>query len=408
MLSQVQEQFYTQLSKDSDTQALLPLENYVKTLVEKKNTEGITWAEISRLVSKIYGVNRDESVYRKKYGHLVTPKEPKSVTQEEAAMTSTVLREMRKERAKIADERTQNNAYIRRLAREETLKEIAAEAVNKIADKRELKPLLPFNPEVITKNIDNEGILMLSDWHYGLECENYWNKYNLEIARQRISKLRDEVLLHCTNNGVTRLHVLNLADLIAGRIHLTIRLESRIDVITQVMETSEILAELLVNLSGYFPIDYYSCLDNHSRLEPNKSDSLELESLCRITDWYLKSRLASFDKIHIHDNIFGEDIITFKCKNYSVLGVHGDKDKPTQIIDSLSRMTQEHFDLICTAHLHHFSCDEKNNTVVVCNGSVLGTDTYAKNYRLSSKPSQNLIIVSDKSVCEAIYRILLV
>ena len=35
----------------------------------------------------------------------------------------------------------------------------------------------------------------------------------------------------------------------------------------------------------------------------------------------------------------------------------------------------------------------------------MGTDTYAKNLRLNSSPSQNLIIVGDNNVCEAVYNI---
>jgi len=62
--------------------------------------------------------------------------------------------------------------------------------------------------------------------------------------------------------------------LIAGRIHLTIRFNSRIDVITQTIEVSELLAEFIDELSTYVPIDYYSVIDNHSRLEPNKKDAL--------------------------------------------------------------------------------------------------------------------------------------
>ena len=70
-------------------------------------------------------------------------------------------------------------------------------------------------------------------------------------------------------------------------------------------------------------------------------------------------------------------------------------------------MTHKHYDLVVTAHLHHFSADERHETVVVSNGSLMGVDTYAKNLRLTSKSSQNLIIVTDYSPCACIYRIVL-
>ena len=152
-------------------------------------------------------------------------------------------------------------------------------------------------------------------------------------------------------------------------------------------------------------VHYIGCLDNHSRLEPNKNDSLDLESLARITDWYLKERLG--DSVIFHDNEYSRDIITFNIGKYKIAGIHGDKDKPTEVVKHITLMTRQQYDLVLTAHLHHFSCDEQNETVVISNGSLMGTDDYAEKLRLSSKPSQNLIIVSDKSVCDALYRIVL-
>ena len=70
-------------------------------------------------------------------------------------------------------------------------------------------------------------------------------------------------------------------------------------------------------------------------------------------------------------------------------------------------MTEQHWDLLCTAHLHHFSCDEKNRTVVCSCSSLMGTDTFAKGLRLTATPSQNLIIVSKENVTEDICRIIL-
>ena len=197
--------------------------------------------------------------------------------------------------------------------------------------------------------------------------------------------------------------------MIAGRIHQTIRLESREDVVTQTQKVSELIAELLHSLSRYFNIEYYSCIDNHSNLEPKKDDRIEEESLARFTDWWLEARLSEdikSGKIHLNKNKFGLDIITFSSKGHKILAVHGNADRPDQVIDNISRMTEDHYDLICISHRHHFSCDEKNRTVVVANSSLMGTDTYAKERRLSAHPSQNLIIVSDENVCEAIYRIL--
>lgn len=310
--------------------------------------------------------------------------------------------ELQKERVKISDERVQVNAYIRTIAREETIKEIALKCAQEMNSKKMLTPIKNDNNK---RDCNKSAIVCLSDWHYGIDIKNYWNIYNPDVAKERVVKLRDEVRSWCIHNGVRDLHVVNLSDLIAGRIHLGLRLESRFDVITQIMEVSEILAELLNDWASDFEIHYYDCLDNHSRLEPNKKDAMDLESLTRIIPWYLKERLK--EDVIIHENKYDEGIITFNCHGYEVVGVHGDHDKLTSVVDNMSLMTHKHYDLVVTAHLHHFSADEQHETVVVSNGSLMGVDTFAKNLRLTSKASQNLIIVDDSSPCSCIYRIIL-
>lgn len=262
-------------------------------------------------------------------------------------------------------------------------------------------------PEVVDQPSKRDAVLCISDWHYGIEVDSALNKYNPEICKERVAKLTAKTLRHCQAYGIKHLNVLNLGDLIAGRIHLTLRLESRFDVITQVMEVSEILAEMLTKLSTELKIDYYSCIDNHSRLEPNKSDALDLETLTRITDWYLKSRLASNPNVIFNVNKFGPDIITFKCKGHNIAAAHGDHDHPTAAATSIARLTRDTYDMICLSHRHHFGADELNETLVIQNSSLMGTDNFAFRLRLSAEPSQNLIIVSEDNVTESIHRIAL-
>lgn len=307
-------------------------------------------------------------------------------------------------KCQISDERIQANAYYRRMSREDTIKEIAsdyAEIMNKekVLDTYTYKePLNVFG---------NAGLLCISDWHYGLECNNHFNVYNPKVFKERLAILQKRVVDICIEQRVNTLYIMNLGDLISGRIHLTLRLESRLDVITQTMDIAEILAEFLTNLSKYFNIEYFDCVDNHSRLEPNKKESLELETLVRIIPWFLKSRLTGNDSIHINSNDFSDDLIKTSINGFNVAGVHGHKDSQQKIIDNLTHMIKEPLDLIVSAHFHHFSADENSMCLRISNGSLMGTDTHAMDLRLTSKPSQNLIIVSKDNVMEALYRITL-
>ena len=80
------------------------------------------------------------------------------------------ITDIKKERYKLTEERTQLNAYIRRLAREDTLKEIAENFAKEMSSKKILDiyddPLYSFCGQ-------KEGILCLSDWHYGIDIKNY-------------------------------------------------------------------------------------------------------------------------------------------------------------------------------------------------------------------------------------------
>jgi len=370
------------------------LEDYESRVYQSKDHYGMTWNEVASILNRETGRDLSPDTYRKRNLRNFT-----RATVENLDEDIDIISEMRKERVKLSDERSQINALIRRISREETIKEIGLEAAKTISNEIKLAPIKKHK----ATSTDNEAILLISDWHYGIEIDNTWNFYNPEVARKRVAKLRDDVLYFLSKNNIDKLHVLNLGDLIAGRIHLQLRINSRIDTITQIIEVSEILAEFLHDLSEYVEVHYYDTLDNHSRIEPNLSDSLQMESLARITTWYLKERVG--DIIEIHNNRIAPDIITFDVLGHKIVGVHGDKDKPGKAIDTLTMMTQQHFDLVCTAHLHHFSCEEKNETVLVSNSSLMGTDEYAERLRLSAKPSQSLIICSKENPVECLYKI---
>lgn len=403
-----------------------PLYEYINKVCDLKRLGVLTctWNSLANYLNYNLGLNYSESSYRKgcfmpddeedlrnksiKLGLFEKDYQADEggceiISSDEGA--EDILIKIEKEKMKNSDIWTQARANLRRIAREETIKEIARDAVLEIQNNYPL--LRKQQPMLVNK--DKEAILCLSDWHYGIEVDNYWNKYNTSIALDRIYNLKLQTIQLIEDYDISTLHIVDLGDLICGRIHLSLRLQSRVDVITQTMTVAEVLAQFINEISEYTDVHYYSCLDNHSRVEPIKSDSLELETLVRIIPWYLESRLSDTIKsggLTIHKNEYGPDIIKFETLGHKVACVHGHNDAPGKVVDNLTTMTKEAFDLICTAHYHHFSGDEKNEVVVVGNGSLMGTDTYAKTLRLTSKPSQNFIIVEPDNVISSIHRIL--
>lgn len=374
------------------------------SVCESKDKNNYTWKDISNMMYELAGVSMSPNACRKRYFRFLNKKPiifDTVVDKDDVTSNINNYINEQKDRQKILDLKTQVRADIRRMSREDTIKEIAKEVFSNIGN----LPKLSSPSHISSSKKKKDAILQISDWHYGIDIDNHFNKFNTTIAKERIEYLIYYVYNILNKEGVDHINVINLGDMIAGRIHSQIRYQSRVDVITQIMEVSEYIAQMLSEISKFATVDYYDTLDNHSRIEPNLLDSLDLESLARLTSWYLKQRLKENKNITIHDNTFSDDIITFSVFSHKVLGVHGDKDKPSTVIEKLSMLSQTHYDLVLTAHYHHFQCDERNNTILVGNGSLMGTDSFAQKLRLSSKPSQNLIICTPKNVCYAIYKI---
>lgn len=386
--------------------------DFIYRVCSLKDEINLSWKEVQEILNDQLGVNYSDSYYRKGFKNNCFPAfiEEDAAYEDEDKLSELqlTLQELRKERIKNSDERSQIMMAARKIAREETLLEIA----NSVAATLSTKPVLP-NYEYVALPGTNRAILQISDWHYGMEINNPWNIYNPDIAKDRILKLRSNVIKIARANNVKELTIVNLGDLISGRIHETIRIQNRIDVISQALEVAEILTEFIAYLSQYFDIRYISCSDNHSRLEPKKELSLDLESLVRVIDPLLQLRIENLQlkkqcgTVEFLQSPFGLDIAKFNVSSYNIGAVHGHNDNPKVVVQNISLMTQANYDMILTAHLHHFNCDERNNTLIVSNGSLMGVDDYAETLRLSNQASQNLIICDENNVAASIHRIIL-
>ena len=383
-------------------------DEYKLRLYSSKDLYDLTWEEIADIMNSTFGYNYSESKYRKEASKILNKDEDvdfiKQVIDEdnESIDIDEMLFEIKKEKVKASDERVQANAIIRRVARDEVFKDIALEAVREMS-----KDKILDIPDKITYEEETSkcGVLCIGDWHYGLDVDLFFNKYNPEIAVRRVGNLTCQALDIINEHDINELIVVNLGDMISGRIHLPLRLNSRIDAVTQTMEVSELIAEMLTKLSNRLPVKYISVEDNHSRVEPHKKESINTEAFSRVIDWYLEERLKNNPNISFLDNKIGPDIASFKVFNHSFIAVHGDRDPQRGIVDRLNSYIQDHIDVIISAHLHHFSADENNETEFYCNGSLIGQDQYANDLRLNSRPSQLMFVSTHSNPTKVLYKI---
>lgn len=302
-------------------------------------------------------------------------------------------RELEKEKVRFQDQRREYKNLLRPEARFERILEVL---------EREIKSLNETKPFIMHKDIysnisQREAVLVASDWHIGSSFDNYFGKYNLEIAKQRLNKLLNKTIEYCEMNKVNTLHLELLGDNISGGIHWSSKVESEEDCVTQSMILCEILEEFIGRLADKIPyVKVYSVVGNHSRVNMNKKDNQKGENFERLVPWYLKKRLCNVDNVEIMDKCNIDDgIISFRVINTNIIGVHGDLDKPNQIINDMIKMFKFVAEEYHMGHLHHHFEKEEHDIEILINGSLQGTDNYAKDIRKTGRPMQKLMIYDE-------------
>lgn len=323
------------------------------------------------------------------YGYCkLRDKEPEEIPEEEST-ESKDYRDNYSEKQKIRD---WYNAY-RRDIREEVRIENLIEEIKLAADKFKDLPKVT-SPEKVDY-MSTEAVLLLSDLHIGVDCNNYYNVYNKDIALERLNKLLDKTIDYCLKNNVQKLNIINLGDMIHGIIHTNARIEAQMDVAEQIIVAGEYLSSFINELQAAAPIvTYRSVYDNHSRAIANKNEHVEKEQFSRIIDWFIRERLKD-TSVEFIDNEIDGGIGSIKLFNKKALFAHGHQDSKTTSVQNFIGLTQEWIDFIFLAHYHNSAVKEFQGCKVFINGSIVGTEQYAFGRRLFSKPSQKLLIFKD-------------
>lgn len=282
------------------------------------------------------------------------------------------------------------NAYRRTLrdeARIESFKDTITSMVSQLNELPKLNTSTPISSG------DTEAILMLSDLHIGVDCDNFYNKYNTKVAAARLDILANEVIKYCELHKVCRLSICDLGDSIAGLIHINARLEQELTTVEQVMTAAELLAQFLNKVQYAASEVYYRTVtDNHSRIVADKNQHIEKDNLGKIIVWYLTARLEGSRIKFKHDNI-DDSLGKFDLLNKkTVIFAHGHLDTIDRSFQSFVGATREFVDYVLLGHYHSEKMKSFQGTKVYVNGSIVGTEQYALSKRLFSDPSQTLLI----------------
>ena len=374
-------------------------ENCLSDIADKIN--GVSDLDWSEIIAK-YNLNMASDTLRKASqtifgGAFVKQFIDKKHHQEDVNKDSSYevqIRELRREKQKLFDERMAFNKSNRDIAR---LQQDLDYLESVIKDTQ----YEPIESSVNYYHTDKDLIVLLSDLHIGLNVKSSFGEYNSDIAKDMLTTYLNEVLKAIELYNIQNVYVMLLGDFINGNIHTTVQLQNRENVIEQIQLASEMTCDFIYHIAQHCEhVIVNSVGGNHTRLS-KKDEVLRDERLDNLIIWYAMAKLENIDNVLFScdnniDATIGRNII--RGKTYYI--VHGDYDSYSESgINKLINITKEFPEGIFYGHLHKNSFDDINNIKIVRSSSFAGTyDDYTISKRISGKPSQMMCVVDKNGI----------
>ncbi|MCA1021630.1 hypothetical protein [Halobacillus litoralis] len=380
------------------------LEQYHIRIYSNMDTYEIDKYTAANLVNDAHGTDYDESKWRKDYAQYLKWKPyfiKENLDEDRLAKYEEKRLEQEKEKYRNADQKREYRKMVRESARFDKLKDDVVSSVEKLG---KVKPLPFHNQNFINPDSSKHGLALFSDWHYGMDVDNTFNKFNQAIFNERVDKLVSKVIDYGQKNDISTLHIGQLGDLISGDIHVSTRVQANEDLIEQIMYVSEVLAEVINKLASVFPlVKYYNVIGNHARAGKKSEVGLK-ENFEYLVPWYLESRLKDLDNVEI---IVDKDgYIEAQIFNESLVFVHGNFDQADKAVTKLPQLLGYVPTRIIGGHVHHNYMKEHGVTTTHVNGSLIGLDDFATQGRYGGVPSQKFMVFdkTDGLECEYIIK----
>ena len=362
-----------------------------------------TWADVRDILNDILGYNYTDSAYRKKFQYfeqiLNDNGEIFSDTENQLEELKDLKREIQKEKIKLSDERTELRRLYREQARRESFIDVVKRAITE-----NVEPLLePYHVGGFNY-ADNDLIVSLTDIHTGIEIDNAFNKFNESILKKRFNTYLQKILEVRERHNSQNCYVI-IGEVVSGIIHNNLRIENNLDLMQIFKLVATLISDFLTELSKYFNhVHVYINEGNHSRISPNKEDSIQGENVDVLVPFYLKARLQLIENIFIHENEVMEEIAMFEVRGNIVMSAHGDNDKVSNVVQKFTMLFDVKPDLVYLGHRHTNAMETVYDTKVIQSGCLSGTDDYALSKRLRNKPEQTISVITENGL-ECLYDI---
>lgn len=309
--------------------------------------------------------------------------------------------EIRKEKQKLFDERTALNKILREQGRMESMFDIVKRAIE------EYQPI-KFN-YVPTKiqDSDNDLIIHLTDVHCGVDIISKFNIFNIDILKQRLQKYLDEIMDIKNTYKSQNAYVILGGDMIQGIIHLNSRIEAKENVVTQIMEVTDLVSNFIYELSKEFQyVEVHTTAGNHSRSTANKEETTRGDNFDLLIPFACKKDLKNIQNVKFVDNELECDIATFKVRGHMIYATHGDKDTVKNVVYHMTQFARKAKlplpDMCYLGHRHTNGLTTVDDVKVIESGCVDGMDSYAIDKRLVGTPEQTVTVVTENKMIKAL------
>ena len=378
-------------------------EQFIFRLGQAKDSGNLdmSWDDIANVINQEFRSDeseyRSEAAYRKPYQQAKRYFEAnvfKNYCDEDSYFKELRMQkqELEKERVKVRDERNELNRVIREEARKESYKEQILRSISEYHG----EPLLYDERKQFTGILktDNDLIISCTDIHAGIEIDNFFNKFDEQVLRERFNKYLDKIFEVQLRHGSENAYVI-LSELVSGIIHNELRIENNQNLIEQFLSVTNCVSQFLAELSYHFnTVNVYICPGNHSRISPKKEDSLKGENIDHLAIPFLEAKLQNYKNIKFNRNTIEESIAMFSVRDNVVMASHGDKDSPNNVVQKFTLLFGIRPVLVYLGHRHKNGLTTVYNTKVVESGCLSGVDNYALDLRLNTNPSQTISVIT--------------
>lgn len=338
----------------------------------------------------------------KQYYDYLQEREINNMDSDEIQKINNKIIELKKERTKLTDLRAEINKQTREQARFEQMLDMISENIDKLS---KVKPLKNNNTVRIVESERKECLICLSDLHYGINIDNEWNKFNSDIAENRMDYIVDKAINFGKLHNCDIVNLIITGDIVNNNNHLSSRMSNRECIAEQVVGVSELISNAIQKLSdGFAYVNIGMCEGNHDRIYPNKSDNDYNDSFIHIIRSYIKTRIENLNNVIFNENKHGNDIIEINICNKKIVAIHGDKIGQRNLIPRLTSMFGK-IDYVIRGHVHTPQSETFGESTLITVGTFSGVDTYARQLGLICKPSQKIMILSSSNDDEIVYNI---